>query len=99
STSDGELLTPEGGALAGDDRTVSVSLFEFESFRSVVLTIDVIPLAAQDDLVALTGSDILTFTASVSGSESDPFAANNSVLETTRVNPDLSAIEVVDPVI
>jgi uncharacterized repeat protein (TIGR01451 family) len=93
STSDGELFTPEGGVLVGEDRTVSVSLFEMESFRSVVLTIDVIPLVAQDDLIALTGSDILTFTASVSGSELDPFETNNSVFETTRVNPDLSAID------
>jgi uncharacterized repeat protein (TIGR01451 family) len=96
STSDGELFTPGGGALVGEDRTVSVSLFEMESFRSVVLTIDVIPLAAQDDLIALTGSDLLTFTASVSGSELDLFETNNSVFETTRVNPDLSAPEVID---
>lgn len=98
STSDGELLTPEGGELAGDDRTVSVSLFELESFRSIVLTIDVIPLAAQDDLVALTGSDILTFTASVSGSELDLFEPNNLILETTRVNPDPNFVEEIDPV-
>ncbi|NJL42752.1 MAG: DUF11 domain-containing protein [Pseudanabaena sp. SU_2_4] len=32
STSDGELLTPEGGALAGDDRTVSVSLLYCSHF-------------------------------------------------------------------
>lgn len=94
STSDGELLTPESETLTGEDRTVSVSLFELESFRSVVLTIDVIPLAAEDDLVALIGSDILTFTTSVSGSESDPFETNNSMVETTRVN---SALEVVEP--
>jgi uncharacterized repeat protein (TIGR01451 family) len=75
------------GEVFADGQNVSLAFFEFPIFRSVTIDIEVTPIAAGEDLIALTGSDILTFTASVGASELDPFDTNNSLIETTKVNP------------
>lgn len=85
------------GEVFADGQTVSLGFFAFPSLQSVTIDIDVIPLAAGEDLAVLTGSDILTFTASVSGSELDPLETNNSLIETTRVIPGLVEPEPMDP--
>jgi uncharacterized repeat protein (TIGR01451 family) len=89
SSSDGEV--------SADGQSVSLGFFAFPSLQSVTIDIDVIPIAAGEELIALTGSDILTFTASVGASELDPFDTNNSLIETTRVNPAIVEPEPMEP--